>query len=166
MKDDSTQTLTESSPQLLIMSNWPARSRGFNRNTQLKHHTACTGLKLADAPFKEGKFKVLCNISTWFVCLIVPAKWTKVVFDAMHGQAHTQGPGGGCLCQKTWCLCYQALSDAEVCCQRSWGVAGKTQLSAEEMLGKRNCQHQSWRDFVSDRYHFSIVFLKGANWCS
>ena len=55
----------------------------------LNYQTACTNLELRDVPFENGKFNVLCDISTGKPCPIVPTEWRKTIFDDVHGLAHT-----------------------------------------------------------------------------
>ena len=57
---------------------------------EISHYrTACTNLQLRDVPFENGKFTVLCDVSTGKPRPVVPAGWRRTVFDAIHGLAHT-----------------------------------------------------------------------------
>merc|ERR1712228_409981 len=52
------------------------------------YRTCCTSLKFRDVPFEDGRFTVLCDISTGKTRPVVPREWKKTVFDAIHGLAH------------------------------------------------------------------------------
>lgn len=50
------------------------------------YQTTDTGLRFANIPF--GDFTVLCDVSTGKVRPVVPSKWTRCVFETIHGLSH------------------------------------------------------------------------------
>lgn len=50
------------------------------------YKTSATGLHFADVPF--GDFTVLCDVSTGKDRPVVSSKWTRHVFEAIHGLSH------------------------------------------------------------------------------
>ena len=58
-----------------------------DKDTQA-YRTAITGLRVEDVPFCNGKFTLLCDVSTGRPRPIVPASWRRKIFDAVHGLSH------------------------------------------------------------------------------
>ena len=52
------------------------------------YRTAISNLKLADVPFANGSFSVLCDTSTGSARPIVPEKWRQQIFDTIHSLSH------------------------------------------------------------------------------
>jgi len=52
------------------------------------YRTAITNLKLADVPFSDGEFSVLCDTSTGVARPIVPETWKRRIFDTIHTLSH------------------------------------------------------------------------------
>merc|ERR1739842_250683 len=52
------------------------------------YRTAITNLKLADVPFSNGAFSVLCDTSTGVARPVVPETWRRRVFDTVHALSH------------------------------------------------------------------------------
>merc|ERR1712020_624705 len=52
------------------------------------YRTAISNLKLADIPFANGSFSVLCDISTGQARPVVPETWRRRIFDTIHALSH------------------------------------------------------------------------------
>jgi cleavage and polyadenylation specificity factor subunit 1 len=52
------------------------------------YRTAITNLKMADVPFSNGSFSVLCDVSTGKARPIVPEDWKCRIFDTVHALSH------------------------------------------------------------------------------
>ena len=52
------------------------------------YRTAITNLRLADVPFSDGAFSLLCDVSTGSSRPIIPESWRRRVFDTIHALAH------------------------------------------------------------------------------
>ena len=64
-----------------------ANAQALDQTVQ-DYRTAITSLKLADVPFSNGAFSVLCDTSTGSARPIVPEAWKRRVFDTVHALAH------------------------------------------------------------------------------
>ena len=52
------------------------------------YRTAISNLKLADVPFANGSFMVLCDVSMRSARPVVPDLWRRKVLDMIHALAH------------------------------------------------------------------------------
>ena len=52
------------------------------------YRTAITNLKLADVPFSDSAFSLLCDVSTGSSRPIILESWRRLISDTIHALAH------------------------------------------------------------------------------